>query len=51
MINSSDDNLLILNDDLEILSDDIFKAIDSINTSEFNGLTKVNSSFSHFFVY
>ena len=50
MINSSDDNLLILNDDLEILSDDIFKGIDSINTPEFNGLTKVNSSFSHFFV-
>jgi len=51
LINSYDDNLLLLNDDLEIHSSDIFDKVDAhINTNNFNGITKINNSFSHFIV-
>jgi len=49
LIMSDKDDVLILNDDIEIHSSDIFTHASShINSSEYNGLTKINGSFSHF---
>lgn len=51
LINSVDDNVLMLNDDLEIRSNDMFeKTIELINSPNFTGLAKFNGSFSHFIV-
>lgn len=48
---SVDDNILILNDDLEINNNLIFKNINlHINSKDFNGFTRINNSFSHFIV-
>ncbi len=48
---SSNENILLLNDDMEIISNDIFYQLDQhVNTSSFNGLTTVNGSFSSFLV-
>ena len=46
---SNHDNILILNDDIEILSNDIFQKISDLNCSNL-GITKINNSFSHFLV-
>jgi len=49
LIMSDTDNVLILNDDIEILSGDIIRYVTShIKSSEYKGLTKINNSFSHF---
>jgi hypothetical protein len=51
LITSNSDNLLILNDDIEIYSSDIFNILDNyVPSSSFKGLTKINGSFSHFIV-
>jgi len=51
IVNSDKDNLLILNDDIEIHTSEIFdKTYAHINTNKFTGLTKFNGSFSHFIV-
>lgn len=51
IIHSDRENVLILNDDIEILSDDLFKTIDShISSNLFNGLSRINGSFSHFLI-
>jgi hypothetical protein len=46
---SNFDNILVLNDDIEILSNDIFQKISDLNSSNL-GITKINNSFSHFLV-
>ena len=51
LITATDDNILLLNDDIEILSNDIFEKIEQhISSADFTGITKVNNSFSHFIV-
>lgn len=51
IIASDEDNILMLNDDIEILSDDIFvKTEHHIGTDDYTGLSKFNSSFSHFII-
>jgi hypothetical protein len=51
LIMSYHDNVLMLNDDIEIHSSDIFDITTAhINSNVYNGLTKMNSSFSHFIV-
>jgi len=51
IVNSDKDYLLILNDDIEIHSSEIFdKTYAHTNTNKFTGLTKFNGSFSHFIV-
>lgn len=51
LIASDEDNVLILNDDIEIITGDIFdKTSNHIMSNDYNGLTKMNSSFSHFIV-
>jgi hypothetical protein len=48
---STDNNVLMLNDDLEICNDELFLHINSyINSINFSSLTKINNSFSHFLV-
>jgi hypothetical protein len=49
LIASDNDNMLILNDDIEIISEDIFNTtLNHITSNYYHGLTKINSSFSHF---
>jgi hypothetical protein len=51
IVNSFYDNILLLNDDIEIKSQDIFDFCDFIiNSKTFSGLTKINGSYSHFVV-
>jgi hypothetical protein len=51
IINSNEENVLLLNDDLEIYDNKIFENIKShINSNQFNGFTRINQSFSHFLV-
>jgi hypothetical protein len=51
LIMSNDEHVLMLNDDIEIVSPEIFNVVKShINTNSFTGLSKINSSFSHFIV-
>ena len=45
---SSQENILLLNDDLEIISSDIFSKISSLNNDI--SLIKINNSFSHFLI-
>jgi hypothetical protein len=51
VINSPNDNILILNDDVEIISNEIFiKCEEVFKSNHFQGIVKMNSSFSHFLV-
>ncbi len=51
LIMSYHENVLMLNDDIEILSSNIFDVTETHIKSElFTGLTKLNGSFSHFIV-
>jgi len=51
IVNSFYDNVLLLNDDIEIQSQDIFEFCDFItNSNTFSGMCKINGSFSHFIV-
>ena len=51
IVNSFNDHILILNDDIEIKSEEIFNTSQQIlNDINFQGITKINSSFSHFLV-
>lgn len=51
IINSDIEDILILNDDLEIYSDNIFKDVSQhILKTDYKGLTKINGSFSHFVI-
>lgn len=48
---SNEHHVMLLNDDVSITSSDIFdRTQEHINSSEFNGLTLINSSFSHYVV-
>jgi len=50
-IHSSDENVLILNDDLDLHNNKIFENIEAhIKSNDFNGFTKINNSFSHFII-
>lgn len=49
LIHSVCDNVLMFNDDIEIHSPDIFTSInDHINSPQYYGLTKINSTFSYY---
>ena len=51
IIISDKENVLILNDDIEIKSPDIFnKTNEHISSEQYHGLTRINNSFSHFIV-
>jgi len=51
IVSSNDDDILVLNDDIEIISKDIFDITSEvINADYYNGLTVINESFSHFIV-
>jgi len=51
IIMSEKENVLVLNDDIEINSDEIFKVVNNhIVSNDYHGLTKINNSFSHFIV-
>lgn len=51
IIHSDTDNILILNDDLKIESNEIFsKTVNIIRNDNYTGLLKINNSFSHFIV-
>ena len=51
LLTSHDENVLMLNDDIEVTGDQVFKIVeDHIKSTGFSGLTKINGSFSHFIV-
>ena len=51
IIVSATENLLILNDDLDLKTPDLFSAVEShLESKDFSGLTKINNSFSHFII-
>lgn len=51
IIMSEKENVLVLNDDIEINSGEIFKVVSGhIVSNGYYGLTKINNSFSHFIV-
>lgn len=51
VVQSFYDNIMILNDDIEIKSNHVFDAANQIfNNPNFQGICKINSSFSHFLV-
>jgi hypothetical protein len=51
LVHSDTDHVMVLNDDISVTSGDMFqKTQDYINSEEFNGLTLLNSSFSHYVV-
>jgi len=51
LIHSDNRHLMMLNDDIIIQSEDVFiKTHQHINSSDFKGLTLLNSSFSHYIV-
>lgn len=51
VVQSYYDNIMILNDDIEITSNHIFEMSNKIfDSSNFQGICKINSSFSHFLV-
>jgi hypothetical protein len=51
VVQSYHDNIMILNDDIEILSNHIFNVADEVfRDTNFQGICKINSSFSHFLV-
>ena len=51
VVQSFYDNIMILNDDIEIKSNHVFDAAEQIfNNPNFQGICKINSSFSHFLV-
>jgi glycosyltransferase involved in cell wall biosynthesis len=51
IVHSASDNILLLNDDIEIHNDDVFKIVGNLsNNPNFNSICKLNGSFSHFMV-
>lgn len=51
LIFSDKENVLLLNDDIEIKSSELFnKVSEHINSKDYLGLTRINNSFSHFIV-
>jgi len=49
IVNSVSENILIMNDDVELETDDVFNSVfNHINSSEYYGLTKINGTFSYF---
>jgi len=50
-IHSDTENILIINDDLDIISENVFEDINKhINSKEYQGFTRINDSFSHFLI-
>jgi len=51
VVTSSTDNILILNDDIEIQTRDIFDSVTNIiRSADYTGIMRMNGSFSHFVV-
>lgn len=51
IIHSSKENILLLNDDIKILTDNIFQVVsEQINSNDYYGLSLINNTFSHFIV-
>jgi len=51
LVMSNDNHVLMLNDDIEIRSGDIFNVVkEHIESESFTGLSRINNSFSHFVV-
>lgn len=51
IVHSSKDDMLILNDDLILTTDNMFEETSNhIESNEYNGLSKLNGSFSHFVI-
>ena len=51
VVNSNEENVLLLNDDLEIFNPEVFNMVKNHIVSEnFSGFTRINYSFSHFLV-
>jgi hypothetical protein len=51
IIHSIKDNILLLNDDIEVFNDNMFQVVSShIESPEYYGLSKINSTFSFFVV-
>ena len=51
IVHSVSDNILLLNDDIEIHNDNIFKTVGDLSDNpNFNSICKFNGSFSHFLV-
>lgn len=51
VIHSDDDNILMLNDDLKINKDTIFRKVEHVITDpRYTGIVKINDSFSHFII-
>lgn len=51
IIHSVKDDILLLNDDVELLTDNIFEVVSKhINSEEYYGLSKINGTFSFFVV-
>lgn len=49
LIHSTKDDVLILNDDIEVLSENMFEVVSNhIESNEYYGLSKINSTFSFF---
>lgn len=49
IVHSPNEDVLILNDDIILNTDDIFKTVlNHINSSDYGGLTKINNTFSYF---
>lgn len=51
IVNTSvEENILLLNDDLQLLSSDLFEQLDLFISNNDNKITRINNSFSHFLV-
>lgn len=51
IIHSTKDNILILNDDIELVSENMFDVVSShIESDEYYGLSKINNTFSFFVI-
>lgn len=51
IIHSTKDDILILNDDIELITDDIFRLVsEHIQSDQYYGLTKINNTFSFFVI-
>lgn len=51
IIHSTKENVLILNDDIDLINDNMFRVVsDHIESPEYYGLSKINSTFSYFVI-
>lgn len=51
IIHSTKNDILILNDDIDLVNDNMFRVVsDHVESSEYYGLTKINGTFSYFLI-